>query len=312
MKKLFTVIFCIMLASIMVFHGAENEKKTRLAVLDFTAKMVSQDLADAVSENVVTKLIDTGIFEVIERSQLQKLVEEMSLQSSDEFNDSLRVEIGNLYGAELAIVGSVTRFGDAITINVRAVDIKTGINKFAKDFTTKKEEDIPDEIQKMVNTVFNIYSDNDVSSTKLDENSNYSNRESSEQVSINLDGQIRKRKRNIAGTVVFGSLFAVTAVTSIGMLLYISFVSLDYIDFQDYLDNASDEDVGIFAVGLLSGVVSFGVLVPAVISLALSIYRTYRIKQYRNSLSLYKPVRLTPLATIGMDGRVGMGLSIRI
>lgn len=118
-------------------------RTTRVAVLDFSAKGVQEYLAEAVVENLITSLIDSGAFEVVERSQLRKLMQELSLQNSDDFNDNLRMELGNLYGVELVILGSVTRFGGNITINVRGVEVETGIARFAKNFVTSSEDDIP-------------------------------------------------------------------------------------------------------------------------------------------------------------------------
>ena len=68
---------------------------------------------------------------------------ELSLQNSDDFNDELRKNLGELYGVELVILGSVTKIGNCITINTRGVEVETGIAKFAKNLTTDSENDIP-------------------------------------------------------------------------------------------------------------------------------------------------------------------------
>lgn len=139
-KRRFLIISLIVLCVSVL---SSEESKTRVAVLDFSATGVKEYLAEAVVENLITSLIDSGAFEVVERSQLRKLMNELSMQNSDDFNDDLRTELGNLYGVELVILGSVTRFGDNITINVRGVEVETGIARFAKNFVTSSEDDIP-------------------------------------------------------------------------------------------------------------------------------------------------------------------------
>jgi len=146
MKK--AVLICMIIATLTL--SLNTQEKTRVAVLDFSPKGVSGDLAGAIVENLITALIDSGIFEVIERSQLKKLMKELSMQNSDDFNDKLRTDLGNLYGVELVILGSVTKIGRNITTNVRGVEVSTGIAKFAKSFTTSNEDEIPRLIEELV------------------------------------------------------------------------------------------------------------------------------------------------------------------
>lgn len=139
MKKILIISFVLLILISFVF----TNEKTRVAVLDFSAKGIEKYLAEAIVENLITSLIDSGIFTVIERSQLKQLMKELSLQNSDDFNDRLRTELGELYGVELVILGSVTKIGSNITINARGVEVETGIAKFAKNLITDSENDIP-------------------------------------------------------------------------------------------------------------------------------------------------------------------------
>lgn len=146
MKK----VIILVIISVFMISNIYSQERTRVAVLDFSPKGVSEDLTGAIVENLITALIDSGVFEVIERSQLKKLMRELSLQNSDDFNDKLRNDLGNLYGVELVILGSVTKIGRNITTNVRGVEVSTGIAKFAKSFTTSNEDEIPRLIEELV------------------------------------------------------------------------------------------------------------------------------------------------------------------
>ena len=140
MRKFFFIFF---LTFLLFINNVYAGKRIKIAVLDFSAKGVDKFLAEAIVENLITSLIDSNTFDIVERSQLNKLMKELSLQNSDDFNDELRKELGNLLGVELVILGSVTKIGDNITINTRGVDVETGIAKFAKNLITNSENDIP-------------------------------------------------------------------------------------------------------------------------------------------------------------------------
>lgn len=127
-----------------------SQEKVKIAILNFVPKGVDTTLTEAIVENLTTALIDTKKYQIIERNQIDKLMTELKLQNSDDFNDNLREELGNLYGVKLVILGSVTRIGNNITINIRGVEVSTGSAQFAKNITTKNEDDIPELINVLI------------------------------------------------------------------------------------------------------------------------------------------------------------------
>ncbi|HNZ25821.1 MAG TPA: CsgG/HfaB family protein [Spirochaetota bacterium] len=127
-----------------------SQDKIKVAILNFVPKGVDATLTEAIVENLTTALIDTKKYEVIERNQIDKLMAELKLQNSDDFNENLREELGNLYGVKLVILGSVTKIGNNITINIRGVEVSTGSAQFAKNITTKNEDDIPELINVLI------------------------------------------------------------------------------------------------------------------------------------------------------------------
>lgn len=151
MKK--NIILTLILLFSVFLNSTENTK-TRVAILNFAAKGVDPILAEAIVENLMTSIINTSDFEVIERNQLDKLMKELNLQNSDDFNDRLREDLGNLHGVKLVILGSVTKIGSMITINMRGVEVSTGLAKFAKNITTRNEDEIPGLIQNLAILVF--------------------------------------------------------------------------------------------------------------------------------------------------------------
>ena len=80
------------------------------------------------------KIIDQGFFNVADRSQIDKILEEQKLQSSDLMNPATAVEIGKLAGLDAVMtVRSIGKFnsviynGDSFECNARLIDCKTGL-----------------------------------------------------------------------------------------------------------------------------------------------------------------------------------------
>ncbi|MCK4796104.1 MAG: hypothetical protein KAT05_01915 [Spirochaetes bacterium] len=73
-------------------------------------------------------------------------MEELELQNSDDFNDAFRQELGNLYGVKIVILGNITKFTNQIIINIRGIEVSTGVAVFADALTIDSEKNIADKI----------------------------------------------------------------------------------------------------------------------------------------------------------------------
>ncbi len=99
-------------------NDSKQGKKKRVAVLTFEDKTSSgyrwgyyKDVGDGVTEMILTELVKSGKYQVIERTRIDKLIAEQKLQQSGLVSEQSAVEIGKLLGVELAVFGAVTEFG---------------------------------------------------------------------------------------------------------------------------------------------------------------------------------------------------------
>ncbi|MBN1384197.1 MAG: hypothetical protein JW983_04855 [Elusimicrobia bacterium] len=99
-----------------------------LAVFPFQAdeKLTKRKVDFAVGEMFTLKLIETGTFKVVERVELQRLLEEQKLGLTGVIETESAVKAGKLLGARLLVMGSITRMGKSYQINTRLVDARTG------------------------------------------------------------------------------------------------------------------------------------------------------------------------------------------
>ncbi|MBP5448658.1 MAG: hypothetical protein J6Y01_00910 [Spirochaetales bacterium] len=126
MKKSFAII-CVLLTVSVIFA------QTRVAVLPFTADDYdSRSQTTYLTEVFTVALCSSGKYTVLERLALDKIITEMRLQNSDDFDESTAAEIGKLAGTQQIFLGNVYRLGKGYGLSLRCVDIQTGAITFAK------------------------------------------------------------------------------------------------------------------------------------------------------------------------------------
>jgi TolB-like protein len=102
-----------------------------VAVMDFTGLMIGQGgnsapLGKAVSAMLTTELSTREGMRVIERQNLQLLLQEQRLALSGRVDENTAIEIGRMVGAQYVIHGQVTSIGETTRMDMRAVDAETG------------------------------------------------------------------------------------------------------------------------------------------------------------------------------------------
>jgi curli biogenesis system outer membrane secretion channel CsgG len=117
MRKLLGITF-LMLA-LVPCGWAQNKK--RVAVMDFDYATVHSyvssifgtdvDVGKGIADLMVTRLVNDGVYSVIERKALDKILNEQNFSNSDRANPDTAAKIGRILGVEAIIVGSITQFG---------------------------------------------------------------------------------------------------------------------------------------------------------------------------------------------------------
>ncbi len=102
-----------------------------IAVIDFKADGVSYQEARKVSEWLRTELINTGQFQVIERSAMDAILKEQAFNMTGCTDTSCAVQVGKLLSARKMLVGSVEVWKNKVFINGRIIDVEKGVAEFA-------------------------------------------------------------------------------------------------------------------------------------------------------------------------------------
>ncbi len=122
MKKLTLTLFFLSLFNNLF----SQETKPRVALMPLEAKGVSSTFADQITELLLSEVSATGQFEVIERSQLKKILGEQALVNTGAVDSTGAAEAGKLLAAKKMIVGSVSSFDFGKVINIRLIDVESG------------------------------------------------------------------------------------------------------------------------------------------------------------------------------------------
>lgn len=105
----------------------DNSKK-KIAVVEFsnldrTVTIFGKYLAEELITNLF--IISPGQFEVVERSQLDKVIAEHKLSASGLLDAGAMNTIGKILGVDAIVTGSVTDLDSSVKINARLVSIST-------------------------------------------------------------------------------------------------------------------------------------------------------------------------------------------
>ena len=100
-----------------------------IAVFTFEDTNEEEDregLGKTISEMLTTALIQSNRFQVLERSQLDKILEEQALELTGAIDEETAVDVGKLLGIDAVVVGSTRFLKNQIEIDARIVDAENG------------------------------------------------------------------------------------------------------------------------------------------------------------------------------------------
>jgi len=141
MKKLVSVFLGLALVvGVLAALPAAGDEKPRIAVLEIKNKADNQwwwhGGGEAAQDVFVTELFKSGKFRVVEREQINAILQEKGLVLSGDINPSTAMQIGQLLGAEYLLAGAVTEYGEDTT-DVRTPGVRRlpGVSVGKKNFT---------------------------------------------------------------------------------------------------------------------------------------------------------------------------------
>lgn len=113
--------FRLLAAAVLVVAMAAAQQKKRVAVMNFDYSTVhggvsgifgqNVDVGSGISDLLVDRLVRSGVYSVIERNALDKVLREQNFSNSDRADPATAARIGRVLGVDAIIIGSITQFG---------------------------------------------------------------------------------------------------------------------------------------------------------------------------------------------------------
>jgi TolB-like protein len=123
-----------------------------LAVFPFednTEQSEENAFAETISEMMVTALAQTNRYRLMERTQLDKVLDEQALGQSGALEQQTAVEVGKLIGVNVVLVGSVSKLDDRFELDARIIDAGSGEIRQAANSSVKDEEKLREAVNEL-------------------------------------------------------------------------------------------------------------------------------------------------------------------
>lgn len=127
------------------FDSAYTGPKRRIGVVEFENKSAYGQgrLGGSAADILITELVKSGKFIVVERDRMNKILEEQKLQTQGTIDSQTAVQLGQIMGLEAIVVGAVSQFGvkkegsdylitqskqqvAEVTVDIRLIDAQSG------------------------------------------------------------------------------------------------------------------------------------------------------------------------------------------
>ena len=106
--------------------GAKVKPKAAVLTFNTSKELEKQRIGFAVSEMLSHNLAGKGAFTLLERTDLNRVFEELKLSMSGVTDQAEAIKAGKVASADILVMGSVEKFGATYHINSRLVQTETG------------------------------------------------------------------------------------------------------------------------------------------------------------------------------------------
>ena len=115
--------------------------KDVIAVIALEQKGLTKQDAEILTDRLTTKLISIGKYEVVERTNMDKILKEQKFQQSGCTDSECAVEIGQLLNTDFIVIGSVSKFGSTYAVDARLIDVAQGKSLISAEFSMEGKID---------------------------------------------------------------------------------------------------------------------------------------------------------------------------
>jgi TolB-like protein len=136
------MISMLVITVVIITFSCVYAQTETIAILDFSNNCILEkdkytSLSPGLAEIMITELSAIKTLKFVERQKINELIQEMQLAQSGLVSEETGVQVGKLIGAKYLIFGAYMVFDKKIRIDVRIVEVETGITIKAEQATNK-------------------------------------------------------------------------------------------------------------------------------------------------------------------------------
>ena len=96
-----------------------------IAIIDFEGIGITNDEARVLTQRLTSEMINIGVYQVLERSEMKRLLDEQKFQYSGCVDLNCAVELGKMLGAKYMVVGTISKVGRTFTVDSRLIYVES-------------------------------------------------------------------------------------------------------------------------------------------------------------------------------------------
>lgn len=108
---------------------------------------VTADDARALTGVLETELVKTGVFDVIEQTQMESILGEQEYSLRETTSEETAVRLGRLLSAERIVLGTLSQVGGRFVLTAKLIDVESGRNVSADRLTVNELGALPEEME---------------------------------------------------------------------------------------------------------------------------------------------------------------------
>jgi HD-GYP domain-containing protein (c-di-GMP phosphodiesterase class II) len=122
-RKRFTILCCLLLSGIIASLAGAQEK---ISIMEFNTFGTPQNVSSQLTERLMQKIMDSQAYILVERKQLDQVIQEQNLQTSGLTESQGAEAVGKILNIDKMIVGNISQWEGQYLVTARLIDVKTG------------------------------------------------------------------------------------------------------------------------------------------------------------------------------------------
>jgi TolB-like protein len=111
-----------------IVNTLKGNKNATVAIFDFTnVNRKKSVLGRYLAEQVSNYFFQSSELNIVERTQIDKILEEQEFGMTGFVDDASAVKIGHILGADAVTIGTLTKVGDKISVTIKIVNANTSV-----------------------------------------------------------------------------------------------------------------------------------------------------------------------------------------